>query len=300
MQYFHCLNILTFCFSLWLFSAQAQPVPDTSKGTAPALRVVTLDWSLTETVISLGIIPVGVANIEGYQAFSGHAKIPPDTFELGLRLRPNLERLSSLKPDLILAANIHADILPRLRQIAPVYQSSIYDKRRTPLANAMIVTRDIARHLKVPEAGETLILALESALKSARETFKKHNLPPVYLASFLDPRHVRLFAKNSLFQDVLAQIHIENAWHGDTNEWGFSFIGIEKLHHPSNTFLFQLEPIPPGIQESLKRSTLWQHLPFVRQAQIATLPPVMADGMLPSAIRFTHLLTQALRTHVSQ
>lgn len=289
---------ITFFALLTLFISLTSPVFAQSETIKAPSRVIALDWSLTETILSLGVTPVGVPNIESYQEFAVTPPIPEGVVDVGLRLRPNLELIRQLQPDLILAANIHSDILHRLEKIAPVYQSQIYDQRRTPLNNAITTTRDIAALLHIQEAGEKLIQQLDDNILTARKLFEGKQLPPLYFAAFLDPRHVRLFAQNSLFQDVMDRIGLKNAWQGQTNDWGFAFIGIEKLHQPANAFLFQLEPVPPGVSESLARSTLWANLPFVAHQNYNQLPVVMSDGMVPSAIRFSRLLTDALQAHI--
>ena len=289
---------ITFFASLFLFIFLIFPAIAQSDTAKAPKRIITLDWSLTETILSLGVIPVGVPNIESYQEFAVVPPIPEGVVDVGLRLRPNLELIRKLQPDLILAANIHSDILHRLENIAPVYQSQIYDQRRTPLNNAINVTHDIAALLQIEAAGDKLIRQLDETILSARQLIQDKQIPPLYFAAFLDPRHVRLFAQNSLFQDVMDRIGLKNAWQGQTNDWGFAFVGIEKLHQPANAFLFQLEPVPPGVRESLARSTLWANLPFVAGQNYQQLPVVMSDGMVPSAIRFARLLTDALQTHI--
>lgn len=43
--------------------------------------------------------------------------------------------------------------------------------------------------------------------------------------TLLDTRHALVIGKGSLFQDVLDQLNIENAWQGETNLWGSSIRG---------------------------------------------------------------------------
>lgn len=45
---------------------------------------------------------------------------PESIEDIGTRAEPNLEKIASLKPDVILAASPQQDLIPLLRQIAPV------------------------------------------------------------------------------------------------------------------------------------------------------------------------------------
>jgi ferric hydroxamate transport system substrate-binding protein len=76
----------------------------------PAQRVVALEWTYVEDLLALGIQPVGVADIEGYNSW---VKVPvaldPSVEDVGLRGEPNLEKIAALKPDLIIDVAFRAD-----------------------------------------------------------------------------------------------------------------------------------------------------------------------------------------------
>src|SRR5690625_5802067 len=71
----------------------------------PADRVVTLEWVQTEMVTSLGVNPVGVADVEGYQSWVG-AVVPltDDPTAVGIRREPSIGAIAELEPDLILGS----------------------------------------------------------------------------------------------------------------------------------------------------------------------------------------------------
>ena len=109
----------------------------------------------------------------------------------------------------------------------------------------------------------------------------------------MDARHVRVFGENGLYQAVLEQLELENAWPGQTNSWGFAMVGIEELLG-IDAQLVVVEPAPLGVQAQLADSGLWQTLPDVQKDSVISLPPVWSFGALPSAIRFADVLTHAL------
>ena len=84
-------------------------------------KVITLEHRYTEMVLSLGIIPVGGADIKSYQTFdSVESNKLLNTKELGRRAAPSIERIASLKPNLIIGAKMrNANAYDILSGIAP-------------------------------------------------------------------------------------------------------------------------------------------------------------------------------------
>lgn len=83
-------------------------------------RIIVLDWDLLEQILTLDVIPVGATEIAGYNQWVAHPIAPNSIEEVGMRAEPNLEKIASLKPDLILASSSQQDLLPVLQTIAPV------------------------------------------------------------------------------------------------------------------------------------------------------------------------------------
>jgi iron complex transport system substrate-binding protein len=84
-------------------------------------RVVVLDSGELDTVLTLGVKPVGaVTDAEGGE-FQAYLKSKTDgVTKVGTISQPNLEKIASLKPDLILSSKIRHDaIYTQLSQIAP-------------------------------------------------------------------------------------------------------------------------------------------------------------------------------------
>lgn len=93
---------------------------DTTEVPCSPERIVTLGQGQTDTVLSLGITPVGV--VEPWtDDWYGYL---PDSVEeaeiVGTELEPDLERVAALEPDLILGSQLrHEAIYDRLSRIAP-------------------------------------------------------------------------------------------------------------------------------------------------------------------------------------
>lgn len=96
---------------------------------APAERVVALEWTYVEDLLAVGVQPVGVADIDGYDAYvTAGPRLDEDVVDVGTRQEPSLEAIAALEPDLIVTDRNRAEAnLTALEQIAPVLLFDPYD-----------------------------------------------------------------------------------------------------------------------------------------------------------------------------
>src|SRR5699024_3291217 len=67
-------------------------------------NIVVLEWSYAEDLLALGIQPAGVADLDGFHQWVNIDKEFDESVEdVGTRQEPNLEAISRLNPDLIIA-----------------------------------------------------------------------------------------------------------------------------------------------------------------------------------------------------
>lgn len=263
-----------------------------SANAAAPPRIATLDWTLAETLVALGAPPVALGQLGAYHDWVGEPRMPASVVDIGLRGQPNAELLADMGVDLILISPMFANLEPRLSRIAPVRELSLYEPDDDTWLRMQALTRELAHLAGRIEAGETLIDATREHLRGLRRCTGGHD-EALLVVQFMDERHVRVFGENGLFQVVLDQLGLRNAWQGETNRWGFALTGIEALvGHEARIVV--VRPYPAGVEARLARSRVWQSLPAVRDGRLLTLDPVWSFGALPSARRFAHLLTQAL------
>lgn len=284
---------LSWVFALFIASLLLlPPLSSAHADEADETDVATLDWTLAETLLALGVTPQGVAQIEAYHDWVGTPRIPASVADLGLRTQPNLELLASLDPGHILISPMFASLKPRLSRIAPVTNIGIYAPDSDPWASMLTATRQVADVVGKPDAAERLIERTQAHLAQARQRLPEET-PPLLLVQFMDARHVRVFGESGLYQAVLEHLGLDNAWTGPTNYWGFSLVGLEALAN-IDAQLVVIEPLPVGVEAQLAESGLWRNLSAVRQDRVMRLSPVWSFGALPSARRFADLLVEAL------
>lgn len=111
-------------------------------------RVVALEFSFVDAMLSVGVKPVGLADDNNRTRI---LKLYRDDLggyiSVGLRQTPNLEAISSLKPDLIIAdADRHKNIFRQLERIAPtIVLDSLQQAYLPNLHSAVVIGQAVNR-----------------------------------------------------------------------------------------------------------------------------------------------------------
>ncbi len=257
---------------------------------AHPLRVICLEWTSAEMLLSLGAAPIAVCDTRGYQDWVAGPALPVGTIDLGSRGEPNLELLMMLQPDLICGAYGYGLDESIFRRFAPTFTVPFYTGTTPPFRHARQETLRLGNTLGLADEAQHLVERVDAALEEAKTKLARQVQSPLCVVSMFDDRHVRVYGSGSLLQDVLDQLGIQNAWRGKTNSWGFSTVGIEELVAIGDARLISLDPIPPHIKIRIDQSSLWANLPCVRNGRVTTIPPVWPFGGLAAAARFAGFL----------
>ncbi|TIU94564.1 MAG: ABC transporter substrate-binding protein [Mesorhizobium sp.] len=256
-------------------------------------RIACLEWTSAEMVISLGIGPVAVADTKGYRDWVAGPALPAGCIDLGSRGEPNLELLLELKPDLIIGAYGYGLDEAPFRRIAPLHTVPFYDGSQAPYRQAEIETLELGLQLGREAEAQRLIQKTTATIAHLRTLFSGQTRQPLAVVSMFDDRHVRVYGKGSLFQDVLDRLRLTNAWTAPTDSWGFSILGIEELVAIGKARVISLDPIPPHVKIRIDQSSLWANLPCVKAGNVRTIPPVWPFGGLAAAARFATFMARA-------
>ncbi|MGO2392368.1 MAG: ABC transporter substrate-binding protein [Halomonas sp.] len=255
-------------------------------------QVATVDWTIAETLLAIDAPVSSIAQQADYHAWVGKPRIPESATDMGLRTQPNLELLSQLPPEQLLISPMFASLAPRLEKVVPVTSLALYSPGADIWQEMQALTRELGEITDREAAAEQLINDTQTLMASLRQA--RPDTAPLLMVQFMDARHVRVFGKSSLYNAVLEQLALPNAWEQTTNAWGFSLVGVEALAHYPEATIVIIDPLPAGVEAELASSGLWQQLPNVKNANLLRLPPVWSFGALPSAQRFAQELTAAL------
>jgi len=275
-----------------LSAGAAVSSPAQSQNAPP--RVAAIDWTLVETLLSLGVVPVAAAQIKDYQTWVGEPSLPEQVVDIGLRAQPNRELAASLQLDLILISPLFSAIEPTFSQIAPVQTLTTYNPDKDFWQNLVETTRRVGELTDRSSEAEAVIDQHRARIEQLKGKIPA-DTPPLLVVQFIDDRHVRAYGKGSLYDMVISRLGLQNAWQGETNMWGYTTVGIEEL--TTDGYLIVVDPVPMSAEGVFDNNRLWRALPAVRHDRVLSLPAVWSFGALPSAVRFAGELYQAVTDH---
>lgn len=266
-----------------------------------ARRVVVLDWDLTEIVLSLGIVPVGVARPVWYTQLDGDPPLPGDVVDTGLLYQPNFEVLQRLGPDLIVITAWHAMLRPLLERIAPTLTVTLFAPGvDTPgvdaYTNMRTQTRRLASALGREPQGEALLTRLDDALAQSATRLRDAGAGrrPLYALRPIDARHVTVYGPQGLFGGVMRELGLENAWQGGADAQGAAETDLAALAQRPEASAVLVGMPSPAVPPELAQSPLWRALPFVKEGRLHQIGKASATGGPVSAMRFATQLADAL------
>ncbi|WP_420963445.1 ABC transporter substrate-binding protein [Brucella sp. IR073] len=279
-----------------LLAAAATAMPRLSWA-APSLRIVSLDYGLSSTLLSLGVVPAAISDLADWGRWVVEPAMPSSVIDLGNTMEVNVEVLAQIRPDIILMTPYLDQITPIVTPYGKVSRYEIFTPDSGAILTASIAaTRKLGAEIGRDAEAEAFLTRADAFFENCRARLARRSPPAVTLVNFMDARHARIYGSPGLFHNVLERIGVQNAWKEPSNYWGFQTISIEELARvtDSDAMLIAFDPVPGEVLPKLARSPLWQALPFSRPGQFAVLPPTLMFGMVNEAMRFAGLLTDLL------
>ncbi|MGH4024500.1 MAG: ABC transporter substrate-binding protein [Pseudonocardiaceae bacterium] len=87
----------------------------------PATKVVGLEWNVVEHLVSLGVMPVGVADVKGYSAWVKAEPLDDTVTDVGLRDEPSIDSIAALAPELVITTpDVPEAAIAQLERFVPV------------------------------------------------------------------------------------------------------------------------------------------------------------------------------------
>lgn len=233
----------------------------------PAKRVVALEYSFIDTLVALGVKPVGASlGKEG-----GDRGAPPYLAPrvkgipaVGSRAQPGLERIVASKPDLILSDTlVHQDIYPQLARIAP---TASFQSRRADLDELNAQTLKIGQ-LVGREAAAKRLLSEQTSLIAKAKKFAKPKAP-AFVAGVVTPKSFTLHTEGSFAGSFIEALGRKNQMpvKGKDTQYELSLEGLVALQ-PQTLVLFTAPDEKP-ITDEWKKNPLWQNLPAVKRGRV--------------------------------
>jgi ferric hydroxamate transport system substrate-binding protein len=248
----------------------------------PATKVVATEWNVVESLVSLGVKPVGVADPTGYNTWDGAVPLTNSPKDIGTRGEPSMDTVASLKPDLIVATNdLPASAAKQLKKIAPVLTVKSADG--TGQIDQMLTNVDlIAKATGTADRAKTVRSDFEAKVAEGKQAIADAGLDGTdfafadgYVAS--NQVTIRPYTANSLIGEVSAEIGLKNAWtvKGDA-AYGLGSTDVEGLTElPKDTQFAYIgndeDDSATPFTSALAKNSVWKSLPFVKSGDVHRL-----------------------------
>lgn len=260
----------------------------------PASKIVALEWSNIDDVISTKGTLVGVADPKGYTGWNTASPLPEGVPDVGQRGEPSLETIAGLSPDLILGidSSIPDAALAKMKEIAPVLLLKGADATRQLelMRENHLTTGKADGHEDVAKKN---LEDLDAAVTSAKEKLAPAAAAPyVFVAAYVDGGQVsfRVHGDRSQPGALLAEAGLKNAWTepGDDG-WGLGTLDLEGMTAlPADTrIMYWGDPDGDPIKDDLASNPVWASIPAVQQGHVYRIPEgIWVYGGPKSLIQF--------------
>ncbi|QDL93613.1 iron-siderophore ABC transporter substrate-binding protein [Paroceanicella profunda] len=262
-------------------------------GPAPQ-RVAVLDWSMLETLVALGQMPVAAAELVRFRETAVEPALDAEVIDLGLRGAPNFELMHLVGPDLILSSPYYARHRAALERIAPVMSLRVFQPGVPPLPPALDALDALGARLGRQAEARAARAAAEAEFDTLAARLARFADRPTYVVNIGDARHFRAFGFDSMFGNVLDRLGLPNAW-ASASRFSFSApVPIEALAERPEARIVIVSDVPVAARQGLATSVLWAALEPVRAGRLSRLGNVNPHGGVCAARRFARLLAGAL------
>lgn len=245
-----------------------------------APRVVALEWDALENLVSLGITPVGAADLDGYDTWVDLPR-SRSIADVGLRQAPSLTAIAKLRPDLIVAPDYRVTRnLAELREIAPVLVTHPYPSSRKRNAQFSAMVRDFNRLAKAvdrrPQARRRL-LAMNRAIATSKRKLASARRKGIKVAitspgGTASSPALRIFTDNSVAIETVRRLGLRNSWRGRNQRYGYATVGVEALRKVQSGWMAFIYPHQyRALIDQVTRTSAWTRLAMVKADRVRKL-----------------------------
>ncbi|MFG2549650.1 iron-siderophore ABC transporter substrate-binding protein [Streptomyces sp. NPDC048581] len=251
----------------------------------PAKKVVGTEWHEVELLISLGVDPVGVADVKGYKTWDQAVPLKNEPKDIGTRGEPSMDTIAALSPDLIVAStDLPPAAVKQLRKVAPVVE--VRSANAADPIGQMTTNLDlIARATGTTEQADKLKKDFDAKVTEGKKALADAGLDgaPYAFADGYDISNqvsIRPFTSGSLIGAVNEKLGLKNAWtvKGD-KDYGLGTTDVEGLTKLGDDVRFAYiandgdkSSTPFTANGALSKDKVWASLPFVKKGNVHRLP----------------------------
>lgn len=246
----------------------------------PATKVVSLEWMQTEALVSLGVMPVAIAD-DGYNDWVGSAPVDDSVDNVGNRSEPSFTAIMKAGPELVIAdTSGPKEIIKQVedRGVPVLVLDTADGARQLELMKENVAT--IAEAVGKTDEAEKMIGDLEESMEQGKQAIADSEAAGTKFAmadAWAEGGNVtiRLFGKGSLMSDLAEGLGLENAWTGQVDkDWGLGTTDPEGMTAlGEDVSFFYNSPVPEEdvFDDELTKNPIWQKLAFVQDERMYKL-----------------------------
>jgi len=248
---------------------------------APATKVVGLEWGEVEMLATLGVQPVGVADVKGFTTWNTAVKLDAGVTDVGTRGEPSVDSIAALQPDLVvMGSDAAATLAPQLEKFVPVLVTKGSDASR----NLTRMREDftlIATAVGKTDTARQVLADFDAALAAGRKKITDAGTAGTQFAIADGWKEgsaisIRMFGQGALVSQVGIELGLRNAWTGPVDEvWGLGQSDVEGLNGLQDMdlhFFYNASGGEDVFADGLDTNAIWRALPFVQQNKLHKMP----------------------------
>ncbi|ACQ80545.1 periplasmic binding protein [Beutenbergia cavernae DSM 12333] len=272
---------------------------------APAVDVVSLEWGLTEHLLSLGVTPVGNADNAGYEAWDTIVPLPEGVTDVGGRGEPSVDSIVGLDADLVVTTtDLPETVIDQIATSVPVLALR-GSNAEDPLGHMERTLDLLGQATGTQEQADELWSGFQTALEDGAAALADAGLDGATFTmadgwNDAGVVSVRMFTTGSMLGAVAGELGLVNGWEGEGDpDYGLAATDVEGLLAlPDDTHFVYLANDTDGgdpFVDGLGTNPVWTGLPFVESGQVYRLPDgIWQFGGTASAEAFIDATVTAL------
>lgn len=228
-------------------------------------RIIAMEFGFTDILVTLGVQPVGVADDNSPDLFMDSVKSQLKTYKsVGSRYEPNIELISSLKPDLIIVdVNKHKNAIPQLKGIAPVLVLDDFQADYNQmLKNVAIIAKAVGKE----EEGKKRLAEHQAKVETLKKKLGSTNLR--VLPAVVNPKGFFAHSDHAYSGSFLAMLGYTDPI---KNTAAYPQITLEQLVEANPQVLFLLPTEKETIIKQWETNPLWQKIDAVANKKVFTV-----------------------------
>lgn len=227
-------------------------------------RIVVMDFSFADALATMGIQPVGISDDSDASLIIPEVKDKVGAYtSLGSRYEPNMELISSLAPDLIIAdLNKHKAVYDKLKQIAPTV---VLNDHQADYEHMMANYAVIAEAVGMTEEGKKRLDEHQAKMEEIKAKLPKADAKLRVLPAVVNPTGFFAHSNASYAGSLMEYLGMEDA---AKSEEAYPKTNLEQLVALNPDVLFLMKTGDKTIVDEWETNPLWKNINAVKNGKV--------------------------------